>query len=120
MRKSHIYLFAVAIATLGFVTASPGAATTQETPDAAVPSAPQLTPDQQAEFSSWPVEQQTAYELWPAETQAYYWTLASERQMLFWRLTDEDKIALTAMTGPEREGAWEQVEARASTPPSDG
>ena len=120
MRKSHIYLFAVAIATLGFVATSPGAAAVQEVPDRAVQSAPALTPDQRTEFESWPTDQQTAYELWPAETQAYYWTLAPERQMLFWRLTDEDKIALTAMTGPEREGAWRQVESRTPTPPSDG
>ena len=82
--------------------------------------ATELTPEQKAEFDTWPPDQQYAYETWPAETKAYYWSLAPERQMMFWRLSDEDKIALTAMTGPERDSAWQQIESSASEPPADG
>jgi hypothetical protein len=72
--------------------------------------------DQQAEIDSWPAEQKAAYDAWPEETQAYYWSLPPERQMLFWRLSDEDKIALTAMTGPERDAAWTQIESSVAAP----
>ena len=124
MRKAHIYLIGVAVATLGVVAAVPSAAAIQdegaEEGAPSVPGAPELTPDQQTEFDSWPVERQTEYELWPAETKSYYWSLEMERQALFWRLTDQDKIALTAMTGPERDAAWEQIETRAATPPPEG
>ncbi len=117
MRKSHIYLSLVAIATVGLLAAGPVAAQITE---AAMQSEPEMSPDQRSEFESWSAKQQGAYELWPAETKSYFWSLAPERQMLFWRLTDEDKIALTAMTGPERDAAWGQIESRASNPPSDG
>jgi len=30
-------------------------------------------------------------------------------------LTDEQRIALTAMTGPERDAAWQQIEGSASS-----
>ncbi len=117
MRRSHIYLCGVAIATLGLVAAAPGIA--QDDGAAAMAEPAEMSAEQQAQFESWPVDQQTAYELWPPETKSYYWSLAPEQQELFWRLTDEDKIALTAMTGPERDSAWEQLQARASTPPGE-
>jgi len=122
MRTSHIYLFAVAIATVGLVAAAPGAASSVTVPLAvqAGPDATELTAEQKAEFESWPSEQQAQYELWPAETRNYYWTLSPPRQMLFWRLTDEDKVAITAMTGPERDNAWGRIEQRAVEPPTDG
>lgn len=121
MRKSHMYLFGVAVVTFGLVAAAPGTANSRANATAiAVQAGADLNPEQLSEFGSWPSERQAQYELWPAETQAYYWMLSPERQMLFWRLTDEDKIALTAMTGPERENAWGQIESRASKPPSDG
>ena len=133
MRLSHIYLAAVAVVTLGFVAAAPGAADGQdanapqdtEPPAEAAETAPPVEPaaphdgaEEWTEFRSWPVERRAEYEAWPLETQTYYWTLTRERQALFWRLPDEDKIALTAMTGPEREAAWAQLESRASTPPA--
>ncbi|WP_298304420.1 hypothetical protein [uncultured Erythrobacter sp.] len=117
MRVSHLYLFGVAVATLGMVAAAPIAASTQDAPSASPPTAPQLSEKQQAEVSGWPSEQQAQYELWPAETQAYYWELSKPRQSLFWQLPDEDKIALTAMTGPERDAAWQQLESRAASSP---
>ena len=119
MRNSHLYLFGVAAVTLGFVAATPGAALAMqdepaETAGPSTATASDMTPDQKADFDSWPVEKQTEYELWPAETKAYYWSLSAERQMLFWRLSDEDKIALTAMTGPEREAVWLNIESSAA------
>ena len=134
MRKSHIYLFGVAIVTLGFVASAPGAADGQD-PQAeaetaeveateppaqtepAEPAAPHEGAEEWVEFSSWPVERQAEYQLWPLETQTYYWTLSRERQAVFWQLSDEDKVALTAMTGPERDRAWERLEERAQTSP---
>ena len=118
MRMSHIYLFAVALATLGVVAAAPVAAQEEGAIDSLVSTAPELTAEQQAEFDSWPSEQQAQYELWSAETKAYYWELPPSRQMLFWQLTDDDKIALTAMTGPERDAAWEQIERSAVAAPT--
>jgi hypothetical protein len=114
MRVSHLYLFGVAALTLGVVVVAPSAASAQDAPSASAPASPQLSAEQQAEFDSWPGPQQAQYELWPAETQTYYWQLSPKRQSLFWRLPDEDKIAMTAMTGPERDAAWKQIEARAS------
>ena len=115
MRISHLNLFGVALATIGLVAAAPIAAIAQNAPSSSTPSSPQLSAEQQADFDSWPSTQQAQYELWPAETQTYYWELSKPRQMLFWQLADEDKIALTAMTGPERDAAWNKIEARAST-----
>ncbi|MEO1222445.1 MAG: hypothetical protein AAFY42_14095 [Pseudomonadota bacterium] len=114
MRISHLYLFGIAAATLGVVAAAPIAAIAQDAPSASSATSPQLSAEQQAEFDSWPGPQQAQYELWPGETQTYYWELSAKRQSLFWRLPDEDKIALTAMTGPERDAAWKQIETRAS------
>ncbi|QFT78183.1 hypothetical protein [Erythrobacter sp. THAF29] len=121
MRRSHIYLAAVAVATLGVVIAAPGTAQEgpppAETPiDEVSPGtqAPALSPDQQAEYDGWPPDRKFAYDAWPAETQTYYWSLEPERQALFWRLADEDKIAITAMTGTEREAAWEIIEKNAA------
>lgn len=116
-RNSHLYLFGVAIATLGFVAAAPAIAKPQDAPSSSTPSSPQLSAEQQAQFDSWPSTQQPQYELWPAETQTYYWELPRPRQMLFWQLADEDKVALTAMTGPERDAAWNKIEARAPASP---
>ncbi len=72
-----------------------------------------LTEEQQAVFDSWAPDQQIAYNSWPSETKNYFWSLSPDRQGLFWRLTDEDKLAITAMTGPEREKAWSGIEAAA-------
>lgn len=116
MRVSHLYLFAVAIATFGVVAHAPVSAKSQDAPSAAAPSSPELSGEQQAQFDSWPSAQQAQYELWPSETQSYYWELSPPRQTLFWQLADGDKIALTAMTGPERDSAWEQIEARSAAP----
>ncbi len=119
MRKSHLKILAVAGAAVCYVAAAPALAQdVQEAIPETVPS-PQLTPDQQAEVLTWPADQQASYQLWPAETQGYYWSLAPERQALFWRLSDEDKIAITAMTGPERDAAWNQIENSFSEPPSE-
>ncbi len=68
-----------------------------------------LTPQQQAEVDRWPPIMQTTYRAWPRETKTYYWSLDGQQQQIFWRLRERDKIALTAMTGPEREAAWEQI-----------
>jgi len=114
VRVSHLYLFGVALATFGLV-AAPIAASEQDAPSSSAPNSPKLSSEQQAEFDSWPSEQQAQYQVWPAETQAYYWELSSPRQGLFWQLSDDDKIALTAMTGPERDAAWARIESRAST-----
>ena len=129
MRKSKYQTSGVVAAALGFLAASPSIA---EAPLAlegpqedgagdagpATATAPQLSREQQAEVAGWPDKRQTAYMSWPAETQSYYWELTEARQTLFWMLSDEDKIALTAMTGPEREAAWSQIEARASSSPA--
>ncbi len=124
MRIAHYCLFGVAAATFGYLTLAPGASAQEEAVPAPMPSEPAPpdggpSPEQLAEIDSWPSEKKAAYDTWPDETKGYYWTLSDERQNLFWALADSDKIALTAMTGPEREAAWEQVEARAgamSTP----
>lgn len=120
MRKSQHQIPGVAAAALGFLAAIPSlAAAPQEKgiKDAGPSqlSDPELTGEQQAELDTWSVEQQSAYMGWPAETKGYYWSLTSSQQSLFWRLTDEQKIALTAMTGPERDAAWQRIEARASS-----
>ena len=139
MRKSHVYLAGVALATLGFIATAPGVAQEEGPPageapiDQVAPTAPapsDLSPDQQMEYNGWAPDQKFAYDAWPAETQAYYWTLSPEQQAMFWQLTDEDKIAITAMTGPERDKAWEMIQNSASgsgdgadtmpPPPGDG
>lgn len=120
MRKSHYALFAVAIATLGYVMTAPGLASAQmPQAERALPADPPLAPDQQAEHDSWSQQQQIEYAAWPAETKAYYWSLSPERQRLFWALADSDKIALTAMTGPEREAKWDRIEVLAGQAPGE-
>lgn len=120
MRKSHFALFAVAFATLGYVAVAPALAAVQDDGvEATIPPDPDLAPDQQAEFDSWPAEKRAAYEAWPAETKSYYWSLSPRRQMMFWALADSDKIALTAMTGPERDAAWDRIESQAGAPPGE-
>lgn len=123
MRISHALLFGVAAATLGFVVTSTGTAAPQDEQSATamppeMPDPVDTTPDQQAEIDGWPAEKQTAYAAWPDETKGYYWTLSPKRQAIFWALTDSDKVALTAMTGPEREDAWERIEAMAGDAPT--
>ena len=126
MRKSKYQKSGVVAAALGFLAATPAIADAPlalEGPqddgagDAgpATTPAPELSREQQAEVAGWPADRQTAYMSWPAETQSYYWELSKPRQKMFWMLSDEDKIALTAMTGPERDAAWSQIEARASS-----
>lgn len=123
MRTSHIYLAAVALATLGVVVAAPVLAEQQAPPassapidriDPAKPSAPGLSADRRAEYDGWSPDRKYAYDAWPAETQVYYWTLKPPQRSLFWQLSDEDRIAITAMTGTEREAAWKMIEKRAS------
>lgn len=113
MRKSNLYLCAIVLVTAGYVVVAPATAGTLAV---AVQSGAELPPDAKSEYDSWPAEQQAQYDLWPAETQGYYWELAPERKALFWRLSDEDKIAITAMTGPEREAAWGRIEGRSTGP----
>lgn len=115
MRLSHLYLFGVAIATFGLVAAAPIAALEQDAPSSSAPHSPKLSAEEQAEFDSWSSEQQAQYQVWPAETQSYYWELSASRQGLFWQLTDDQKIALTAMTGPERDATWAGIESRAAS-----
>lgn len=111
MRISQALLYGVAAATFTFVLTSTGTAAVQDEHSArAMPPPDDAKPDKQAEIASWPAEQQSAYAAWPAETQAYYWSLSPERQKMFWAIADSDKIALTGMTGPEREAAWEEIE----------
>ncbi len=129
MRSSHIFLGGVAAATFGVLLVTPVAAQDemppaqdipaetpidQMQPDAPVPPAAELSPEQQAEYDVWAPDQKFAYDAWPPETQMYYWTLSSDEQSLFWRLSDQDKISLTAMTGPEREAAWEVIKSNAA------
>ena len=119
MRKSHFILGAVAAVTFGVVASAPGSA--QDVEEPAPPPAPDpMAPEAKAEYDGWPAEKQAEYDAWPPETQGYYWTLTPERQTMFWRLEDSDKIAITAMTGPERDKAWEGIESAASgsAPPS--
>lgn len=78
----------------------------------------ELTGEQQAMFDDWPPDKQLAYNSWPSATKSYYWSLSSPRQKLFWRLSDQDKIAVTAMTGPERDAAWKSIEESAQKPKS--
>ena len=102
------------------VTAPTALAAQDEMPGEAV----ELTAEQQAMFDNWPPDKQFAYSSWPSATKNYYWSLSSTRQKLFWRLSDEDKIAVTAMTGPERDAAWKSIEESAqkpkAKPPADG
>lgn len=120
MRNSHYLLYAVGLATIGYVAAAPGLAAPPMSDDpstALAEPSPQL--DREAEIAGWPADMQTAYAAWPDETKEYYWTLTPVRQRLFWALADSDRIALTAMTGPERDAAWKEIEARAGEPPSE-
>lgn len=119
MRKSHYALIAVAIATISYVTAAPGQARAPQEAERLVPADPELTPEQQADLDSWSPQQQLEYAAWPAETKRYYWSLVPNRQALFWALADTDKIALTAMTGPEREAKWERIEYLAGAQPGE-
>ncbi|MCK0128092.1 hypothetical protein [Erythrobacter sp. F6033] len=119
MRVSHIYLTGVALATFGVVLAAPAAAQDTDTapidevaPDSSAPG--DLTAEQRAEYDSWAPDQKFAYDAWPVETKSYYWTLSPAQQGLFWKLSDQDKIALTAMTGPERDSAWQMIEERSA------
>lgn len=123
MRKSHPKVSGIAAAALGLLAATPSPALAipkevGEDVQPAEPSTstePELSAQQQGEVSNWPEDKQVAYENWPAETKSYYWSLKSSRQAMFWRLTDEQKIALTAMTGPERNAAWQQIEGRSGS-----
>lgn len=118
MRKTTIHLMAASLAASA-VTAPAMLSAQDETPIDEV----SLTEEQQAVYDGWAPDQQVAYNSWPGETKSYFWSLSPDRQDLFWRLTDEDKLAITAMTGPERDKAWEGIEAAAgggSPPPTEG
>lgn len=119
-RQTHYMLFAVAAVAIAYIAAAPGAAQAQDEAASTTPADPAMDDGQKAEHDSWSAEKQAAYAAWPAETKTYYWSLSDSRQMMFWALADTDKIALTAMTGPEREAAWERIEARAGPRPSAG
>lgn len=118
LRSGNVMLFGVAAITLGYLLTAPAAAVApQDVVDEVMEEPPTDPVAEQAQIETWSPEKQAAYEAWPTETKAYYWTLSPERQKMFWALADSDKVALTAMTGPEREEAWKQVEARAGKPP---
>ncbi|MEL6529239.1 MAG: hypothetical protein AAGK01_05075 [Pseudomonadota bacterium] len=109
MRKTSLYLIGASLAAA--TVAIPANVMAQdEVPGEAVT----LSPEQQAAYDGWAPDMQVAYDSWPNETKGYYWSLSNSRQDLFWRLADEDKLALTAMTGPEREKAWSGIEATAN------
>ncbi len=108
MRKTTIHFMAASLAACAV--AGPAVLSAQdETPIDEV----SLTEEQQAAYDGWAPDQKVAYNSWPNETKNYYWSLSPDRQKLFWRLTDEDKLAITAMTGPERDKAWSGIEAAA-------
>ncbi|QUL38463.1 hypothetical protein [Erythrobacter sp. JK5] len=109
MRKTTMYLIGASLAASAAL-----APTTLSAQDDLPGEEVSLTAEQQAEYDGWPPDMQSAYMTWPNETKGYYWSLTPERQGLFWRLSDDDKLALTAMTGPERDTAWQNIEARAS------
>ncbi|MEM7666677.1 MAG: hypothetical protein AAF250_12540 [Pseudomonadota bacterium] len=111
MRKTSMYLIGASLASVAV--AFPATVVAQdEMPGEEVA----LSAEQQAVFDGWPPDQQYAYGTWPSETKNYYWSLSPERQELFWRLSDDDKIAITAMTGTERDSAWETIEASTAAP----
>lgn len=112
MRNKSHYFLKTSLAVLAFAVPT-GLAAQEPPPEGAPGGAVALSPEQKAAFDTWPPDRQMAYETWPSETKAYFWSLNEKRQNIFWRLTDDDKIALTAMTGPERDTAWERIEARA-------
>lgn len=111
MRINSKLCFGVSVVAL-LLTAPTGLAAQDTMPDEAV----EMTAEQRAMFDDWPPDKQFAYNSWPRATKDYYWSLSSERQKLFWRLSDEDKIAVTAMTGPERDAAWKSIEESAQNP----
>ena len=121
MRKTTLYLIGASLA--ASAAAAPISLAAQDAPVDEVP----LSDERQAVYDGWTPDQKVAYDSWPNETKAYFWSLSSTRQALFWRLPDEDKLAMTAMTGPERENAWSGIEAAADgaaaepdAPPSAG
>lgn len=69
--------------------------------------------DQQDAYDRWPAERKREYDAWPGDVQAYFWTLSSVRRPMFWQLPDNDKLALVAMSAPDREAAWQIIERRA-------
>lgn len=116
MRNPDPVRYSTAVAAAGLAVFIPAGMALAQAGSAPVPAqaaAPSeevaLTPQQQAEFDRWPPIMQTTYRSWPRETKAYYWSLEAEQQQIFWRLRQRDKIALTAMTGPERDAAWNQI-----------
>ncbi len=109
MRKMSLYLIGASLAAAAVVAPATIAAQ-DEMPGEDV----SLSAEQQAMYDGWAPDMQVAYDAWPNETKGYYWSLEPSRQDLFWRLADEDKLALTAMTGPEREKAWSGIEATAN------
>jgi len=108
MRKMSFYLIGASLAAAAAVAPATIAAQ-DELPGEDV----SLSSEQQAIYDGWAPDMQVAYDAWPSETKGYFWSLSTSRQNLFWRLADEDKLALTAMTGPEREKAWSGIEATA-------
>lgn len=121
MRISHCLLFAIGATTIAYVATAPGnAEPPMPEPSASQPADPVPEPpseaDRNAEMAGWSPEMRTAYEAWPEATKRYYWSLTQPRQRLFWALAESDRIALTAMTGTERDAAWTRIEARAMPP----
>ncbi len=114
MRKTFLYLIGGHLATISIP------ALAQDVPATPVPPLPdnvgggELTPDQMAAYETWPDDKRAMYDAWPTDAQAYFWTLPEARQSLFWRLGDNDKLAIVAMSDPDRDAAWTMIEERAA------
>lgn len=109
----------ILVVAIGVAAAGSAFAAVQEAPSGAQavekPSSPiMLSEDQQDSYDRWPADRQAAYDNWPGDVQAYIWTLSPERRPLFWELADNDKLAMVAMSEPDREAAWQILERRAA------
>lgn len=123
MRRTFWYIVGGQLATISIPALAQDAA--EVPPAEALPDGVgqgELTPDQMAAYDGWPAEQKAVYDNWPTDTQAYFWTLTPDRQSLFFRLAENDRLALTAMSDPDRDAAWQMVEEKAAaqdaTPPA--
>lgn len=59
-----------------------------------------MTPEQAAQYASW-----------PEEVRDYYDTLSPERQALFWQMDDADKVSLASMSAEDQEAVWQGIES---------
>ncbi|MDC0886934.1 hypothetical protein OAS19_04005 [Altererythrobacter sp.] len=108
MRKATFNI--IVIAAVSF--ALPALAQQPSPPLAGVVPGAEMTPERLSAYLGWSEEQRTQYDAWPVDTQVYYWTLSPPRQEVFWRISDSDKLALTAMSEPDRAAAWDLVEQK--------